>query len=344
MRNVMSWIKNVSTILFATLIALMCAEIFLRIFGVGYGNSPLERSRTYHHVHPSNYQFLMHDPNEEYGGYQVYYDELGFRVRDNSSQISELLSVEEAVIFLGDSFTEGNQVDYDETFVSLVSEQLQVPTINLGVSSYSPLIYALQVENIVSQFEANSVVLQIFSNDFSGDKGYLQQSILEQNKIIGVDGGDNSILISIARNSYLIRFLRKSQLILKSILSSPKASSVIPTSAFDYEQNVTDEELYNTVNIIQHIDLALAQQNKRLYVFLIPSKSLSLSGNCCDEDILYERFYSALSELGIETVDVKPLFEQSENQRELFFIKDIHLTSEGHQVVAASISNHLTGD
>lgn len=53
----MSWIKNILTVIFSTLIVLVIAEIFLRILGVGYGNAPLERSSTYHHLHPSDYQF-----------------------------------------------------------------------------------------------------------------------------------------------------------------------------------------------------------------------------------------------------------------------------------------------
>ncbi len=223
MRNVTSWIKNILTVFFATLIALVFAEVLLRVMGIGYGNSPLERSQTYHHVHPSNYQFFMHDPNGEYGGYQVYYDELGFRVPNGFSRINELQNLDEAVLFLGDSFTEGRQVNYHKTFVSLVSDQLDVPTVNLGVSSYSPLIYELQVENIVSQFNADFVVLQIYSNDFDGDASYLQKAVFENNKIIGIDGGENNTLISIARNSFLLRFLRKSQLLLQTILSNSQA-------------------------------------------------------------------------------------------------------------------------
>ena len=83
------------------MIALLIAEITLRFFGIGYGNSPHERSHTYHHVHPSNYQFLMHDPNGEYGGHHVYYDNLGFRVRDEASQTNKLANEDNAIVFLG---------------------------------------------------------------------------------------------------------------------------------------------------------------------------------------------------------------------------------------------------
>lgn len=339
----MSWIKNVLTILVSTLIAFLIAEVFLRIIGVGYGNAPLERSHTYHHVHPNNYQFLMHDPNGEYGGFHVYYDNLGFRVADEASHTNELIDEDKAIIFMGDSFTEGNQVPYNETFASLVSERLGVPSVNFGVSSYSPLIYELQVKNIVSQFNANTVVLQIYSNDFSSDQSYFKDAILKKNEIIGIDGGANNVIITIARKSYLARFIRKSQLLLQHILTNPNDTIEVPYSAFDNEQGVTDENLLNTVDILRRINSSLDEQNKKLYVFLIPSKSLSMAEECCSSDNLYTRFYSALDEVGVDTIDVRSHFEQSDDQNELFFNIDIHLTYKGHMAVASSIVSYLSG-
>ena len=340
----MSWIKNFLTILFSTLIALLFAEVFLRLINIGYGNAPLERSHTYHHVHPNNYQFLMHDPNSEYGGFHVYYDNFGFRVPDEASDSNELTDENKAIIFMGDSFTEGNQVPYNETFASLVSEKLGVPSVNFGVSSYSPLIYELQVRNIVSQFNANTVVLQIYSNDFSGDQSYFKDAVLKKNEIIGIDGGANNVILTIARKSYLARFIRKSQLLLQHILTNSNDTVEIPYNAFDYEQGVTDENLLNTVNIIRQIDSSLDEQHKKLYVFLIPSKSLSIAEECCSGDNLYARFYSALDEVDVDTIDVRSYFEQSDDQRELFFNKDIHLTSKGHRVVASSITSQLSSE
>ena len=178
-----------------------------------------------------------------------------------------------------------------------MSERLGLPSVNLGVSSYSPLIYELQVKNVVSQFNADVVVMQIYSNDFGGDESYLKDAVSENNAIIGIDGGKNSAIVSTARLSYLARFLRKSQLLLMTIIANSKDTFEMPSSAFDYEQGVTDEQLLNTVNIIQRIQSYLAKRDKKLYVFLIPSKSLSLAGECCSNDHLYARFYSALIKL-----------------------------------------------
>ena len=340
----MSWIKNIVTVLFSIFIALVIAEISLRIFGFGYGNSPLERSHTYHHVHPSDYNFLMHDPNGEYGGYKVYYDNLGFRVLKESSRTKKFVNKKNALIFLGDSFTEGNQVPYHETFVSLIGKKLNLPSLNFGVSSYSPLLYELQAQKILSKFNAKVVILQIFRNDFENDQLYLKDAIFESNQIIGVDGGKNNVFITLARNSYLARFLRKSQLLLQTILSKSNNNVEKFSTAFDYEQNIKEEQLQNTVKIIKRIQTHLTIQGKKLYVFLIPSRFLSYNNQCCVNDTLYTRFYSALAKNEVETIDVKLGFEKLSNQNELFFMKDIHLTSLGHRVIADSLAAHLKAE
>ena len=108
----MIWIKNYYIVLFSTLIALVISEIFLRIIDIVYNNSPLERSSSYHHVNPSDYHFLMYDPYEENGGHYVYYDNLGFREHTKTSSTTQKASEEKAIIFLGDSFTLGNQTPY----------------------------------------------------------------------------------------------------------------------------------------------------------------------------------------------------------------------------------------
>ena len=340
----MNWIKNGSTIIVSTFITFLIAEILFRIFSIGYGNAPIESSAKYHHVHPASYNFLMHDPNNEYGGYNVIYDDLGFRVGNKTSQTLQLSNEENAIIFLGDSFTEGNQVPYNETFVSLVSQKLGFPSINFGVTSYSPLIYNLQVENIVSRFHANNVILQIFSNDFADDMYYFNNAVFKDGKLIGIDGGPNNKLIRLARKSYVIRFLRKSQLLIKKILSEADSNVIKDNPTLAYEQNINDSQLQNTIEIIKLIKTNLDKQDKKLHVFLIPSKSLSLNNNCCIEDFLYSRFYTALEEANINTIDVKSFFETIDGQYKLFFEKDIHLTSLGHKLVANSIITHLKNE
>jgi len=48
------------------------------------------------------------------------------------------------IVFIGDSFTEGIGVEYQNTFVGIISEQLsseKIEVLNASVVSYSPIIY-----------------------------------------------------------------------------------------------------------------------------------------------------------------------------------------------------------
>ena len=321
-------------------ISLLIAEASFRFFEIGYGNSPVSRSAVYHHIHPSNYAFLMHDPNGEYGGYHVYYDGSGFRVPDRTTSNSLDENRAQGIVFLGDSFTEGNQVTFEDTFVSLVGSSLGVPVTNLGVSSYSPIIYRLQALNILNAHRVDTVIMQIFKNDFANDLSYLNDAVFVGNNVAAIYGGENSLLVQLLRRSYLARFLRKSQLLIGKIFQSETLKSI--NNKYDYEQNVTEGELANTVSIISQINNILNKQGKTLFVFLVPSKSLTKTGSCCGDDELYSLFYRALDEVGIATIDVADGFKNSEEQENLFFDIDTHLTTLGHAVVANSILKHFT--
>ena len=147
----MNLIKNISTLVISLLLSFFVAELIFRSLEIGYGNNPLESSKIYHHVHPLNYTFRIHDPHGEYGGHNIYYDEKGFRVENNNVNILKDSDNLDSIIFLGDSFTEAVQVPYKDTFASLTGLALGFPVINLGVSSYSPMLYKLQSKKILSQ-------------------------------------------------------------------------------------------------------------------------------------------------------------------------------------------------
>ena len=341
----MNWIKNILLVTASLIFALLLAEGILRFMQIGYGNAPLERSRIYHHAHPKNYSFLVHDPNDEYGGHHVFYDEIGSRISHFNDNTSAERHNTRGIVFMGDSFTEATQVSYEDTFVGRIGKNLSIPTFNLGVSSYSPLLYLLQTKNKLSQFKADLVLLQIFSNDFKDDFRYKEDAIFLDGKIIGIDGGENSALVSMLRQSYLARFVRRSQLLIITLSNSKKSDQKSDTNpyeqSFSHEQNITTDELSHTVQLIDKIKQDLSLQNKRLAVFMIPSKSLSMMHQCCERDNLYHNFQEEMRKKGITFFDVAKYFSAHTQQDKLFFEKDIHLTKKGHKVIASGLLEEL---
>ena len=340
----MNWIKNTTIILTSSLITLIFAEIFLRFFNIGYGNAPLNNSRVYHHAHPQNYTFTVYDPNEEYGGHTIHYDENGFRSNPAPSKKPIENNGQKAVIFLGDSFTEGNQVKYESTFPHLVGKNLGVKHMNLGVSSYSPIIYRLQVINILPRLDESNVIIQLFSNDFADDQTYRRLAIFEDRKIIAIDGGGQNWFKSFVRKIYLLRFLRKAQIILQHSVGQneqEQGNLKYNNDLFLIEQNIHDNLIKYSINILEDIKKILQDQGKTLSVMIIPSKFLSKRKICCLDDKLYKRVVEQLKHKKINVINLAEEFEQHTNQQLLFFEKDIHLTEEGNRVVAEAITKHL---
>ena len=125
------------------LVILLCiTEIIFRIFGFGLQSAPLENDAYLHHKNPSDYSFKCYALDGEYGGHDIHLDSLGRRT--DEVQYKKLEN--NRVWFLGDSFTAAFQVKWEESFVGILDSLTDYNVENYGVSSYSPLLYYLQLK------------------------------------------------------------------------------------------------------------------------------------------------------------------------------------------------------
>ena len=87
------------------------------------------------------------------GPYKLVANSLGFK--DNSPrEVSLATTTANRVVFLGDSFTEGIGIGYDETFVGRIGRELAplgYEVLNAGIASYSPKIYYLKMKYWIEQ-------------------------------------------------------------------------------------------------------------------------------------------------------------------------------------------------
>jgi len=87
-------------------------------------------------------------------------DEHGFRSNCKNKSKSEIQNKKFDVGIIGDSFTEGMGVDYENTFAGIVARKLPNKRIaNLGVASHSPSLYYLRLNELI---EANYTFNEIF--------------------------------------------------------------------------------------------------------------------------------------------------------------------------------------
>lgn len=335
--------KSVAIVLLSFFIAFIFAELLLRALGIGYGNAPIEASKILHHVHPKNYKFRVHDPSGEYGGFDVVYDEFRYRISGEPSKKKSNLTQTE-IYFLGDSFTAGAQVSWDESFVGKVGDSKSALVRNMGVSSYSPLFYLVQLRTELADLRNADVVLQLFDNDFSTDLDMLSKANSRDIPAINsIDGGDASLAIKVLRYSYVARLVRKVQLQTAFLLNPASQTmdfrnEIDPTS---YRENSFAARQF-TYNLLSQIKEICDSRSIKLHLMIIPSKTLSRSNECCANDLLHEEVKMFAKQNGISFIDLATEFEKVENQKNLFFSKDIHLTVTGHDMVSSAIKVHFS--
>ena len=340
----MSWIRshpNLVLLLTSSLFAFFLVEIFLRFAGIGYGNAPIDHSNQIHHLHPKNYEFLVHDPAGEYGGFQVYYDETGYRVKSKNLPAEKGKSFHR-IAFLGDSFTEATQVRWEKSFVGLIeSKHSNITVRNFGVTSYSPIIYIAQMLKEMEDFQPTDIVVQIFENDFYDDWEYIKransQNLID---IKRVNGENLKFIIKVLRYSYVARLIRKVQLQFKYAFFN-SIHNVCPDD-FPCNQGQTEKKgkdlTYKAILLLK--DLA-NKANARFYIYIIPNKQLAMQNQCCESDSLAAEFREFSESNNLNLIDLAEVFGKYPEQSKLFFEKDGHFTPLGHSITAKAISKNL---
>jgi lysophospholipase L1-like esterase len=112
-----------------------------------------------------------HFSNKEFSTYLTF-SELG---RSSSSRPP---AFGRPLLFAGDSDTMGWGVNDDETFVSIIASQVQVPVLNLGVSSYGTVREIMRLRMHPRFQEANCVFIQYSWNDFQENTVFLARGSL----------------------------------------------------------------------------------------------------------------------------------------------------------------------
>ncbi len=165
------------------LILLALGELVLRVFDYGPRHAPLNADPVLHHVHPKDYGYLAYSKTGEYGGFHVYFDKDGLRAAGPEMRAAnEEKPADCLVALMGDSFTEGVQVPYEDTFAGLLASVSPCEVKNYGVSSYSPIFYGIQWRDAVRQTSPSLVVLQLYGNDVWTDEEFIGRATTRRSR------------------------------------------------------------------------------------------------------------------------------------------------------------------
>jgi lysophospholipase L1-like esterase len=110
------------------------------------------------------------------GKAKLFTNSLGFK--DKSSRTIPLLpskNFTKRIVFIGDSFTEGIFLEYEDTFVGIIDKELNkksIQVLNAGVGSYSPIIYWRKVKYLIEEvgLKFNELAVFIDMSDLCDEK------------------------------------------------------------------------------------------------------------------------------------------------------------------------------
>lgn len=129
-----------------------------------YGKIKRINHDIYHHGLKANVKM------ENVKGFEGYYtfctDNHGFRYKCNHTERGKNFDY----AFMGDSFTEGSSVSYEESFVGIFEKATEKRVANLGVVSYAPKIYLSKLNYYLEKgYTFNHVIIPIDISDLYDD-------------------------------------------------------------------------------------------------------------------------------------------------------------------------------
>jgi hypothetical protein len=247
------------------------------------------------------------------------------------------------VVFLGDSYTFGNEENAADTFVHLVGEALGAETVNLGVGGYSTHQAADVLRECLESGPAAEVVVLGFylGNDFHDNERTLDE--------IGVDDsgrlqGDR-VTAEWARElvyrsralSFLVLRLRTLQLNLRYRAEGSESASIYQESYYRRERLAsTRQALHEVRRLCDHHGLPL-------FLLAIPDKDQIYRSLGPGVSTLPTRQLQALAaDLDLTLIDPLPVFQQAPDPPLYNLTPGGHLSRRGHRVTADMLIEALS--
>ena len=168
---------NLVKILFVTFIFSLVIDFFFGAKILSYFDPFFSKSQfyerliridhpTYHHTLRENVQYTNNVSFED--TYELCTNNHGFK-----SKCNQIDNKNYDFAFIGDSFTEGTPIEYEDSFVGIFTEKTGYKTANLGIVSYSPKIYLSKVNYLIQEgFKFDQVIVFIDISDFYDDTNF----------------------------------------------------------------------------------------------------------------------------------------------------------------------------
>lgn len=244
------------------------------------------------------------------------------------------------VLLLGDSFTFGHGVNYDETWAVLAERELErrgepVGLVKAGIQGSDTRSALALLRELAPRYDPDLVVIGFLINDLYTNRPPDQWAEATADVFRESDDGGPMHLLVLAR-----RLITSSDAMYARLyISAPGRGEYLqrPLGAEPREKVAVTEALF--AELKQYCDSIAA----KLVVLSIPQQFQVLYGQQSYQDPrvdveLYDRHFSAFArDLGFAWVPTLDLFQTGTDSDSLFYRLDGHLTPAGNAIVARAL-------
>ena len=307
------------------------------------------KNEYFHHSLASNVKAQSTWPNSK--PYLTCTDKFGFRISciENNNEKKN----NKNIVFIGDSVTEGLGLDYEKSFTSMFNNYSENNIINMGVSSYSPIIYLKKIQYFVLKgLDIDHVVVFIDISDIDDEANYYYECEDSKN-VCGYSWQNQSNINPIKKKeeNFLFPFYEKIKIETKNLKRKIKPKIYIyrenyQRSMWTYVEG-TDEIKKGINNSIKHMTSLhsfLKAKNISLSVVVYPhpgqiiydsknSKQVKIWKKFCKNKC--KNFINLFPAFFVE----KPKLTSMEIIKKYYIKHDVHFNELGNKKIFDALKN-----
>ena len=309
-------------------------------------NNRAHRIKSFYYHHDLRPMASFYD-HWGYEKYQIFTNNLGFKDKNNR----KINFKNRNLLFIGDSFTEGVGIKYEDTFVGLIESKLKekndnIEILNAGVQSYSTSIYLSKIHYLlnIKKLPITDIVVVVSGGDIFDDAyKYLD---VDENFILNHVDHKNKIVIN------LINFFKSNTLIYQVIsrITPPKVIPGLIKSLFIKKTSLNYNEKENELLKISNDEISkMSFLYLQDYNYLFSKDEFDKWGkNAIDKSINNLKELSKIVEKKNINLNILYLYEPAIILREpdiavLTYIKDSFKSLETNSVSFFELNDYFKG-
>ena len=309
-------------------------------------NNRAHRIKSFYYHHDLRPMASFYD-HWGYEKYQIFTNNLGFKDKNNR----KINFKNRNLLFIGDSFTEGVGIKYEDTFVGLIESKLKekndnIEILNAGVQSYSTSIYLSKIHYLlnIKKLPITDIVVVVSGGDIFDDAyKYLN---VDENFILNHVDHKNKIVIN------LINFFKSNTLIYQVIsrITPPKVIPGLIKSLFIKKTSLNYNEKENELLKISNDEISkMSFLYLQDYNYLFSKDEFDKWGkNAIDKSINNLKELSKIVEKKNINLNIFYLYEPAIILREpdiavLTYIKDSFKSLETNSVSFFELNDYFKG-